>query len=47
MFAVLKMGKLNSIATEDDMYTFTVSVSTGEKKFEQIVESLKPNTQTL
>lgn len=34
-------------ASQEDAYNFTISVSTGELKFEQIVEWLKANTASL
>ncbi len=47
MFAILKKANLKIIAKEDDAYNFTILVSTGEIKFDQIVEWLKANTQPL
>jgi len=45
MLAILKIGGLNLIASEEDAYQFTISISTGEIKFDKIVEWLKKNTQ--
>jgi death-on-curing protein len=47
MLAILKMGGINLIASEEDAYQFTISISTGEIKFEQIVEWLTINTIAL
>ena len=47
MLAILKIGKMNLIAGEEDAYQFTISISTGEIKFDQIVEWLKMNTKSL
>ena len=47
MLAVLKIGKMNLTATEDDAYQFTISISTGEIKFDEIVHWLKNNTGQL
>ena len=47
MLAVLKMGKKNLIANEEDTYQFTITISTGAIRFDQIVEWLKNNTQQL
>ena len=44
MLATLKIGELNLIAGEEDAYQFTISISTGEVKFDKIVEWLKENT---
>ncbi len=38
MFAILKKSNLSLIANDADAYATTVSVSTGEIRFEQIVE---------
>lgn len=35
------------VANQDDAYTFTIHISTGNLKFEQIVEWLKQNTKTI
>lgn len=34
-------------ASQEDAYNFTISISTGELKFEQIVAWLKENTASL
>jgi death on curing protein len=34
-------------ASQEDAYNFTISISTGELKFEQIVDWLKQNTSSL
>ena len=47
MLAVLKIGKMNLTATEEDAYQFTISISTGEIRFDEIVHWLKNNTQQL
>jgi death-on-curing protein len=44
MEAILRLGNLKITATNDDLYNFVISISTGEKKFEEIVEWLKENT---
>ena len=40
MLAILKIGEMNLIASVEDAYQFTISLSTGEIKFDQIVEWL-------
>lgn len=47
MFAILKKSNLSLIAKEADAYAKTVSVSTGEIRFEQIVEWLKANVENI
>lgn len=47
MLAILKIGDMNLIASEEDVYQFTISISTGGIKFDQIVEWLKINTEAL
>lgn len=47
MLAILKIGEMNLIASEEDAYQFTISISTGEIKFDQIVEWLRINTEAL
>ena len=47
MLAVLKIGKMNLTATEENAYQFTISISTGEIRFDEIVQWLKNNTQQL
>ncbi len=45
MFAILKKSNLSLLANDADAYATTVSVSTGEIRFEQIVEWLKINVE--
>lgn len=47
MLAILKIGDMNLIASEEDVYQFIISISTGEIKFNKIVEWLKNNTRQL
>ena len=47
MLAILKIDKMILIASEEDAYQFTISISTGELKFDQIVEWLKINSEPL
>lgn len=47
MLAMLESGKLEVNVTNDEIYSFIISISTGKTKFEQIVEWLKQNTKTL
>ena len=47
MYAVLQRGKLLLTASEEDAYSFTISISTGEISFEGIVEWLKKNSATI
>jgi death on curing protein len=44
MLAILEQGKLEIRATNDEVYLFVITISTGELKFEQIIEWLKANT---
>lgn len=44
MIALLEENGLRLSIDQDDLYNFVVSISTGEKKFEEIVEWLKENT---
>jgi death on curing protein len=46
MLAILEYGELELSVTNDKIYSFVISISTGETKFEQIVEWLKANTTT-
>jgi death on curing protein len=46
MFTLLKFGDFTLTATEENAYDFTIKVSTGELKFEQIVHWLKANRIT-
>lgn len=45
MESVLRVANIKITATNDDLYNFVISISTGEKKFEEIVEWLKENTK--
>ncbi len=45
MFTVLKFGGYKLSSSEENAYNITIKVSTGEIKFEQIVEWLKSNTK--
>ena len=47
MIALLKEYNIHVKANNDSLYQFTISISTGEVKFDQIVEWLKPNTEEL
>jgi death on curing protein len=44
MLAVLDNENFELSVTNNDIYNFTIKISTGEIKFEQIVEWLKTNT---
>ena len=44
MIAFLEENGLHFSASEENLYNFVISISTGEKKFEEIVEWLKENT---
>jgi death-on-curing protein len=45
MLAVLKLGNMELTASEDKAYHFTISISTGEIKFDEIVQWLKTNSE--
>lgn len=45
MEAILRVGNLKITAANDDLYNFVIAISTGEKKFEEIVEWLEENTK--
>ena len=45
MEAILRLENLKITADNDDLYNFIISISTGEKKFEEIVEWLKENSK--
>jgi death-on-curing protein len=45
MIALLEENGLHLLANEKNLYNFIISISTGEKKFEEIVEWLKENTK--
>jgi len=44
MFAIMSKENIKLTATYEDIYTFTIRVSTGETKFEDIVHWLKQNS---
>lgn len=46
MAALLQDDEYVLNATDEDAYDFTIKISTGETKFEQIVDWLKQNTST-
>ena len=47
MLAILHEGNLEITVPNDTIYNFVINISTGEIKFEQIVEWLKVNTTSL
>lgn len=47
METVLRMEGLGINASDDSLYSFIIKITTGEIRFEQIVEWLKQNTTTL
>jgi hypothetical protein len=47
MLATLRRGNIKLTASQNDTYNFVIAISTGEMKFEAIVEWLKENTKTL
>jgi len=47
MIALLKEYNYQVNANNDSLYQFTISISTGEIKFDQIVEWLRINTEAL
>ena len=47
MLAILEEGKIEITVSNDKIYSFVISISTGEIKFEQIVEWLKQNTKAI
>ncbi len=47
MIALLKEYNIQVNASNDSLYQFTISISTGETKFDQIVEWLRINTEGL
>ena len=47
METVLRVANIKITATNDDLYNFVISISTGKKKFEEIVEWLKEKTKYL
>jgi death on curing protein len=47
MYAVLQIACIELTASQADAYAFTIAVSTGEKKYDDIVAWLKANTAAL
>jgi death on curing protein len=47
MLAVLEAGNLKITATNDELYNFTMKISTGEIEFEEIVTWLKNNSTAI
>lgn len=47
MMAILSEGNLEITVSNNAIYDFAIAISTGELKFEQIVEWLKQNTASL
>lgn len=47
MEVLLRIEGIKISATDDDLYFFVINISTGEFKFEQIVDWLKKNTSSL
>jgi death on curing protein len=47
MLAYLKIGNIEIMASNDELYNFTISISTSEIHFDEIVHWLKQNTKTL
>lgn len=47
MLAILEEEKIGITASNEAIYAFVISISTGEIKFEQIAEWLKQNTNPL
>ena len=45
MAALLEENGIMICANEEQFYNFVISISTGEKKFEEMVEWLKENTK--
>ena len=45
MLVILEIGNFKITASNDDTYNFTIEISTGEIKFEEIVMWLKNNTE--
>ena len=44
MLSILKDNGIQIIVSNDDIYNFVIKISTGDKRFEEIVEWLKTNT---
>ena len=47
MLLILEIGNFKITASNDDTYNFTIEISTGEIKFEEIVFWLKNNTEAV
>ena len=47
MEILLRVGSKKIIATDEGLYQFVISISTGELHFEQITEWLKANTAAI
>ncbi len=47
MLAVLEAGNIKITSSNDDLYNFTIKISTGDIKFEEIVIWLKNNTEAI
>ena len=47
MLVILEIGNFKITASNDDTYNFTIQISTGEIKFEEIVMWLKNNTEVV
>ena len=47
MLLILEIGNFKITASNDDTYNFTIEISTGEIKFEEIVLWLKNNTEVV
>jgi death-on-curing protein len=47
MLMILKQAGIELIANEEDIYQLLVSISTGEKSFDEIVDWLKENSQSI
>jgi death-on-curing protein len=47
MLATLRRGNIKLIASQEEAYHFVIAISTGDMKFEAIVDWLKSNTKPL
>ena len=47
MLVILEIGNFKITASNDDTYNFTIQISTGEMKFEEILFWLKNNTEAV
>ena len=47
MLVILEIGNFKISASNDDTYSFTIQISTGEIKFKEIVIWLKNNTEAV